>query len=228
MCPYLLEHQTTIWSALITPTTTLLAAFLGAGFAFVLQNMKEKRKENNANVFALNKVQINLVQQLNALIIFNKDFIKPNKEHPINWVAIPAAPHRDYSKLQIDGSSLSFLIENNYSTLISKVLITEEKFHEVMNLINIRSKTHLNRLQPKLEEIGFKEGEPFNLSVEEVENLLGARLVGELKRVTDGLISSTEDAISSHEEMIKELKQAGNIIFPKKRILSFGYEKNEK
>jgi len=28
----------------------------------------------NANVAALNKVQINLVQQLNALTIFNKDF----------------------------------------------------------------------------------------------------------------------------------------------------------
>jgi len=213
---------------LISPLTTLLAAFLGAWFAFLLQSRREKRNEKNANVAALNKVQINLVQQLNALTIFNKDFIQPYKEHPARWIAIPAAPHRDYSKLQIDGGSLSFLIENNLSVLISKILVVEEKFKEVINIINLRSNVHIGRLQPRLEEIGFKEGEPFEASPEAVEKMLGVRLVSELTRLTEGLISLTEDAIQSHEDTIQEIKNAGSEIFPNKRVLSFKYQGSAK
>jgi predicted lactoylglutathione lyase len=223
MCPFSLHNLPNI----ISPLTTLIAAFLGAWFAFLLQSRKEKRNEENANVGALNKVQINLVQQLNALTIFNRDFVQPYKDHPVVWIAIPAAPHRDYSKLQIDAGSLSFLIENNYSTLISKTLVVEEKFKEVINIINLRSKVHVGRLQPRLEEVGFKEGEPFDASTEEVEKMLGVRLVGELTRLTDGLISLTEDAIKSHEEIIQEIKNAGSEIFPNKRVLSFEYQDHE-
>lgn len=223
MCPFLSQEPINIWQEISSPLTTLLAAFLGAWFAFMLQNRREKKNEINKNLAALNKVQINLVQQLNALTIFNKDFIQPYKSHPVNWVAIPAAPPRNYTHLKIEAGSLSFLIEQNSSALISKILIVEEEFQEVMNLINLRSEVHVGRLQPKLEEIGFKEGKSFDKSLEEVENFLGDRLVGEMKRLTNGLISSIEDAITSHEEVIKEIKATGTKVFPKKRVLSFQY-----
>jgi hypothetical protein len=118
---------------------------------------------------------------------------------------VPAAPHRDYSKLQIDGGSLAFLIERGSSTLISKILIVEEKFKEVMNVINLRSGIHVQQLQPKLAEMGFVEGEPFNMSLEKVESILGTQLVSGLKRLTDSLIAITEDTIQSHEEIIEEI-----------------------
>lgn len=227
MCPFLSQDQLNTWKIILSPLATLLATFLGALFAFMLQNKREKDKELNNNVAALNKVQINLVQQLNALTIFNKDFIQPYKDHPLNWVAVPAAPHRNYSHLKIDGGSLSFLIEKDSSFLISKILVTEEHFQEVMNLINIRSEAHVGKLQKKLEQIGFKEGEPFEKSLEDVENFLGVCLVGEMKRLTTGLISTTENAIKAHEEMIKEIKAIGTKIFPKKRVLSFQYQQTE-
>jgi len=211
----------------ISPATTLFATFLGAWLAFFFQNRREKEKDSDANRAALNKVQINLTQQLNSLTIFNRDFIKPYKEHPVSWIAIPAAPYRDYSKVQIDGGSLVFLIENNASDLISKTLVVEEKFQEVMNLINLRSEVHVGRLQPKLEEIGFREGEPFDVTMEEAQEMLGVRLVTELKRLTAGLVSITEDAIQSHEEIIRELNECGKEIFPKKRVLSFEYKGRE-
>lgn len=223
MCPFAIPQITNYWSEIITALTTLVAAFGGAWFAFLLQNRKEKKREANTNVEALNKVQITLTQQLNALTIFDKDFIRPFKNHPVNWIAVPAAPHRDYSTLQIDGGSLAFLVGKDSSTLISKILVAEEKFKEVMNVINLRSSIHVQQLQPKLAEMGFIEGQPFNLSLEKVESILGAPLVSGLKRITNDLIAMTEDAIQSHEEIMKEIKATGVKIFPDKRILSFEY-----
>jgi len=228
MCPFKIQQLTNYWTEIIAALATLVAAFGGAWFAFLLQNRKEKNRESNTNAEALNKVQITLGQQLNALTIFDRDFIQPYKDHPINWIAIPAAPHRNYSKLQIDGGSLAFLVEKDSSVLISKVLVVEEKFQEVMNVINLRSNIHVQQLQPKLEEMGFIEGQPFNFSLGEVERLLGPQLVSGLKRLTNSLISITEDAIRSHEEIIKEIKTTGIKIFPNKRILSFEYTSKEK
>jgi len=219
MEPLATPQNINYWPEIFGALTTLVAAFGGAWFAFLLQNRKEKKREENANTEALNKVQITLTQQLNALTIFNKDFIQPYKNHPINWVAVPAAPHRGYSKLQIDGGSLAFLVEKDSSILISKILVVEEKFKEVINLINLRSNIHVQQLQPKLAEMGFVEGQPFNFSLEEVESMLGTQLVSGLKRLTASLIAITEDAIKSHEEIIKEIKMTGVKIFPKKRIL---------
>jgi hypothetical protein len=189
-----------------------------------LQDKKELRKERDINVLALNKVQVNLTQQLNVLVLINKDFIEPYKNHPILWLAVPAAPPRNYSKLQIDAGSLSFLVEKDRPELILEILVVEEKFQEVINLINLRSEAHVRRLQPQLERIGFREGQPFDKSPAELEELLGPRLVLELKRLTAGLISNTEDAIQAHEEIIKEIKRVGAKMFPKKRILSFEYK----
>lgn len=228
MCPLPEQQQANFWVEMISPITTLLAVFVGAWFAFLLQSKKEKKKERNANLAALNSVQVNLVQQLNALTNLYKDYVIPYKDHPIIWIAIPAAPHIDYSKLQIDAGSLSFLVENKSSYLISKILNVEEKFQHVINIINLRSKSHVDRLQPELETMGFKEGEPFEKSIEEVEKLLGVRLVAELKRLTNDIISDLEDAIRSHEEIIKEIKTTGMKLFPKKRVLSFEYSNKAK
>ena len=228
MCPFAIQQLTNYWSEIFAALATLVAAFGGAWFAFLLQNRKERKREINTNAEDLNKVQITLTQQLNALTIFNKDFIQPYKDHPINWIAVPAAPHRDYSKLQIDGGSLAFLVAKDSSDLISKVLVVEEKFKEVMNVINLRSNIHVRQLQPKLAEMGFIEGEPFNFSLQKVESILGTQLVSGLKRLTNSLISITEDAIQSHEEIIKETKATGIKIFPNKRILSFEYMDKEK
>jgi len=229
MYPIVIQQPTNYWAIIITVLTTLVAAFGGAWFAFLLQNRKEKKKETNKNIEALNKVQITLTQQLNALTILNKDLIQPHKDHPIKWLAMPAVSHRNYSKLQIDAGSLSFLVEKGSSSLISEVLNVEEKFKEVMNIVNLRSNFHVQKLQPKLAEIGIEEGKTYQLQPEKVEHLLGIQIVGTLKKFTDSLIQITEDAITSHEKIINDIKTIGKKIFPKSKIVSFSYiNKKEK
>jgi hypothetical protein len=123
---------------------------------------------------------------------------------------------------------LAFLIEKESSYLISKILVVEDKFKEVINLINLRSNIHVEQLQSKLAEIGFIEGQPLEISIDKVESLLGIQLVSALKRLTNSLISITEDAIQSHEEIMQGIKSAGIKIFPNKRILSFEYIQKDK
>jgi hypothetical protein len=227
MYSFVTDLLTNYLDEIITALATLVAAFGGAWFAFLLQNKKEKKKEIKENVTALNKVQINLTQQLNALTILNKDFVQPAKKHPIEWLAIPAIPKRDYSKLQIDAGSLAFLVEKGSASLISEILVVEEKFKEVINVLNLRSDVHVQQLQPKLAKMGFIEGKPFHLPLEEVERELGVQLVGTLNRLTNDLIRSTEDAIQSHENIIQAVKSTGKQIFPTNRIVEFQYTKKK-
>lgn len=217
-------NETNLLLEWLPPIVTLLAAFLGAWFAFLLQNLKDEKKEINTNSQALNKVQINLGQQLNCLTIFNKDFLLPNEESPIRWFAVPAAPYRDYKNLRINAGTLAFLIEPGYGSLITEILVAEEMFQEVMNVINLRSETHVSRLQPKLEEIGFEEGKPYDKPFVEFEKMLGARLVGEMKRFTEGLYDSTKIAIETHENLINKIHKIGGEIFPDKKTLTYQYK----
>ncbi len=225
MCQEALR-QTSSWvnalPHIVSVVATLAAAFGGAWFAFLLQNRKEEKRENNKNARVLNLVQFNLIQQLNSLLILQKNYIDPIDHIPFNWIwfSIPALPIKNYSQYKINNEDLTFLAEKGYSSLIQKILLTEELFYETIQLLNYRSDTHVNTLQPKLKEEGFIEGKDPGYSYEKFEEKIGHTLVLEFKRMTNDLILFTENTIISHEKIIGEIKTVGSKIFPENKIVT--------
>ena len=216
------SYLITLLPQIITVIVTLLAAFAGAWFAFLFQNKREDKKENDRNLASLDFVQINLIQQLNSLLILQKDHISKVEEIPkqIKWLAISALPHRDFSQYKINSETLIFFAEKGYPELIQKILITEEAFFETFQILNTHSDLHLNKLQNKLEEAGWVEGEGPGCSPKELEEKVGHRIVTEKLRLTESLIGYTENTIKSHKEIISEIHSAGKKIFPGKKIIT--------
>ncbi|MBT6045305.1 MAG: hypothetical protein HOI47_33995 [Candidatus Scalindua sp.] len=49
-----------------------------------------------------------------------------------------------------------------------------------------------------------------------------------IEKCNEFVRNNPDDAVRSHEEIIKEIKTTGKKIFPKKRVLSFAYCNKEK
>ena len=141
---------------------------------------------------------------------------------------MPALPFRDYTNLRIDAESAVFLVDHGYASLITKLVVVEEKFKEVMKIVNMRSDLHVSKLQPELKRLGFVEGQPPPMTEEDFFRELGHPLVTELSRITQSIFDLGEDAIQSHEEIILEVKQVGSKIYPDSRITSFEYANDKK
>lgn len=219
----------TILSIVLPGLFTLVGAFLGSWFAFLFQEAREKKKDEAIHITAINKVQINFVQQLNALLILYKDWIVPfievKKKYGDNLFAsfsFPALPTRDYSTLKVDGGSLVFLADYGKSNLITDILIAEEGFKELMILVNLRSETHSSQLQTKLEACGFVQGELPPMPEQEFKKYLGLPLLIKMKGFSDGIEQQTIKAIDEHKNILQRLHSAGKEIFPDaKAILSY-------
>lgn len=225
MCQEIVQQPSVLLDLLLqlpVVLTTLLAAFAGAWFAFYFQNKREEKKENDRNLATLDFVQISLIQQLNALTILKKDHVSKVEELPeeLKWLAIPALPEQDYSQYKIKNESLIFLAEKGYPELIQKILIAEEAFYLVFQIVNTHSDFHVSRLQDKLEEVGWVEGEGPGCAPEELQEKVGHRIVTEKRRMTNDLVKCTESAITLHDDVIGEIYRVGKKIFPDKKIVT--------
>lgn len=204
-------------SDLVSSLTTLVAAFLGAWFAFRIQNKHEREKQRENNLLSLNMIQIHLFQQYNDLLIINRDFSTTNENREIDWITIPAMSHRN-PPTEIDISSISFMIEKNNISIIPKILLAIEKYDECVKLINSRSELHLNVLQKGIESIRKKHIEEINK--ETLINEIGEKSVGEIMNLTEQIKSILPDTISYYRGLINEIYTIGLKMFPQKTIIN--------
>ncbi len=149
----------------------LFATYLGAFFAFKLNEDKETSKLQATRREALNRTLFVLARQRNAIHQLKKDFDRFSSplEKAIN---LPAFKPPAYSDLIHNFADLEFLLESPEPNLLFKLTIEQERFHQAIDSINIRNEFYVNEMQPALANL---QGVRF----EEVEKLLDKRLFGQ-------------------------------------------------
>jgi hypothetical protein len=210
---YLIKNSSEILSA----SATLLAAFAGSWFAFKFQRGYELRKNIDQNLNVYNMSFIRLFHQYNDLLVIKKYFISEIDKDPINWLNIPALSEQKVLP-DPDLSTLSFLIQYGKSDIISDIIIANQKYEVCINIINIRSDLHLNKLQPILERIT-----PIDNLVDkdDIEKELGPKLIGELKNITKEIEEMIPETIQTYEVLLGKITEYGKVVFPKRKILSY-------
>ncbi|MBP7480802.1 MAG: hypothetical protein KA785_10185 [Spirochaetaceae bacterium] len=196
--------------------STLFAAFLGAWFAFKLQNNHEKNVISEENRTALNMIQVELMRKYNELLVIKKNFVSPIIDDPLYWMNIPSLSPRERTD-DINVSSLSFLVDSGEISVISEILIAMEMYNEIVKSVNIRSIVHKDELQPKYENIIRKYNG--NLSLEILVKELSERTVGTLINATNGINELLPDAIAQFEKVVDLLYKAGKKKYPKRKIV---------
>lgn len=210
---------------LIIPSlTTLLAAFLGAYFAFRFQNKKEEKKRYQANVEAGNRAIFTLTRIINELEVIKTQMIDPVRDREDRFLVMQPFLIPNYDDVKFDVESLTFLLNSKTPSILGELIVEETRFQQAINSLNNRSDLHRYQVQPMLEAAGVKVGGKYLL--QDIERALGQRIFMQIKHSTNELI----DQIDKNRETAEKLmdKFIANLIniFPETKFIMF--DKNKK
>ncbi len=188
------------------PLTTLLAAFFGAGFAFLLQNKKQERDEKKAQIAVVNRTIYMIYDMWNVLFEYQIDSINPIRNKPDDWLNLAASLEGQFHEVRFSAKDLVFLLETRHADLYSRILLEEQRYSIAMGLIRTRSRLVYDQLHPKMEHLSFKIGEPLDLN--NVKTSLGSDLTNKLERLTKGIISNVDENVSSLRILYDEFRNS--------------------
>lgn len=126
----------------------LFGTFLGALFAFRLNEHKEDLKTSRERRDKLNRALFVLARQTNAIVNVHLELQKHKEdfERAFNCPAVTPPP---YKELLIDFDSLGFLLEEDPS-LLMKLTIEQEGFHQAMESLRLRNEFYVNEVQREI------------------------------------------------------------------------------
>jgi len=122
-------------STLLSALATVVAAFLGAWYAFKLMDKDHERKKRATAVASGNRAIFTLMRQWNELGLIQRQLIDPVRSNPAKFVALLPTLPLDYEHLKLDVDSLSFLLDTEYRQYLMDLLVAEGRFQTAVRVI---------------------------------------------------------------------------------------------
>jgi hypothetical protein len=179
--------------ALANGFATLIGALVGAMLAYALQRRFQKTLEEKAAHTSAHKLMFALLQQVNTIILIQRDYVFERLNDPARFLSIPATPPYDTVKNVLQLPDLAFLIDNTKGrAVLYEFYLAQENYIEALNQWNLRSALHLEQVQPALARARI----PNNgvISQEALELKLEAHVFGAIVNSTDNCIVSLQRA----------------------------------
>ena len=200
-----------------TAIMALLGTFLGATFAFRLNQDKEDKKVQATRREAINRTMFVLARQANAVYQLKKLFEKyDNKVARAFNLSAHKTP--SYTDLTHNFSDLEFFLESNDPTLLLHLAVEQERFQQVIESVKLRNEFYVNEFQPKLAESG--------LNGRDTTTAEAAALLGE--RLFEGIVNGTEIAYThicassqSIPEMQSKVLGLARTLFPGHKFVTY-------
>jgi hypothetical protein len=203
----------------VTGLVTLVAAFAGSWYAFRLSDQAKARETTAGHVAAINRAQFVLIQQYNALRVFQQRSIEPVRSDSLRFINMrPTLPLRQLS-VPLDIDSLSFLLETDDREFVFKLLIEEQRFKTALQAINERSRLHIEEVQPRLMAAAIREKSECN--IEDLVGALGEHLLLLIQRGTEEAVREVDLTLASTIEQSRALYTAMKKRFPGHTIIRF-------
>ncbi len=202
---------------IVSAFPTLIAAFLGAWYAFHLHDKKQDNKTKKEHIAAGNRALFVLIRQYNALLGIKGKIIDPVKDMaPRSLNMRPTLPLK-YEHLVIDADSLTFLLETKDRNILMELLIEEERFKAAIQSLNERSKLHIESIQPILAAAGVREKQSY--PVDDIKSKLGEQLFLHIERATDEALSHTTNTVESLKNIISKFHSVLKKQYPESSFL---------
>jgi len=204
---------------LVAALLALFGTFLGALFAFRLNENKETRKLTAARKAALNQALFALIRQYNAMRTYAK-YLAPFSDTVLRAINLPAHKPPTYSDLFIEFQELGFLLEGEYANVLMRLMVEQERFHQALGAIRIRNEFHVTELQPTLENLKLNGS---SLTEAEIASALGERVYGTAlsygEAVFTNITENVQGLAAAHEELFKTAKA----LYPDEKFLKFSH-----
>lgn len=202
---------------IIGAIATLIAAFLGAFFAFRLNEKREEIKIQEEHLGAANRAIFTLMRAYNYIAGYNKQYIAPHKDKPEAYVAIPPSIGNSNPEFKIDFDSISFLIPLKKSKILGDLAEFEVLFATIIEVLKTRNHILANIVQPAMEASGAKHGG--DVYLDEIDEVIGDRISNTMKSLTGDLIEIMELGEERSEHLMQQLHETMVNLFPGKNVI---------
>lgn len=196
---------------------TLLAAFIGASYAFRLQSKKEERGERRKNIIAGNIAVFNILRMLNTLLSYKTQVIDPVRGKKTAFIEMQPTLHLLEPDVELDLASLAFLLESDDPNILGEISVEYSRFQKALDAINQRSHLHMQQVQPILEKRGFVEGADYTFK--QIEHALGNRLYITLGQATEQVINHVDSTIISLQETGAKVTGVLKTLYPEEKVM---------
>lgn len=196
---------------------TLSATFIGAYFAFKLNTLKDKKKEDAINVTSGNMAIFRLIRIYNGFNGYKKQFIDSFRDSPFKHVEIRPSIGLDSWEVKFDYESLSYLLASGSPNLIAELASLNDEVVSTIEMMRVRNSHHSGTIQPMMEKAGFYQGG--KMSVDQLDEMLGERLSDTMKELTSDMIEFVDDITERSERIIADMHAVNKKLFPKHQIV---------
>lgn len=213
------RHWNVFFTSYFPALATLVAAFLGAKYAFQFQKDKEKEDNKRRNIINGKIAIFNMMQMTSVLRNFQKQVIDPVRDRPTCFLEMRPTTHLEKNTITLNIETLYFLLDTDDRNLLGELVTEEARYQSALDAINERSRFHEQEVQPVLDRANFVQ--PGNYSVAQIEQALGNRLYSTLRNATDQVIDHVDSTILSLKLCADKLTASLKTQYPKETIISF-------
>ena len=206
---------------LLSSLVTLGAAYAGARYAFKFSQNHQADILRAAQIEECNRAMHVLARQFNFLLVYRKQNLEAYKTHPGRHFVVSASPELGLPHSTINTPALAFLLATDARELPMMMAIADERFQSTLQLINLRSRLHIEQYQPAMEVASKEHGEAIPGNV--VEAAVGPRITISLRRLTDEVYESVDSAISSLGAGGKSMQAVLKTVYPDAKIIGFTF-----
>lgn len=208
-------------SSYIPALATLVAAFYGAKFAFQFQSNKELIDEKKQRIVSANSAIFTLSRMANDLFNYQRDFINPVRNNKGAFIELRPTLHLEKEHIKLNIESLYFILQLEDRNLLGEIINVEEQYKLAIEIINQRSKIHIEEVQPIMEKAGFLSGNTNIVSAMEIEKILGNRIYSTILEISNDVIFNVDNTIESLKTVATKLKTCIKHTYPNEVIISF-------
>lgn len=213
------------WKEMLLAIPTLLAAFVGAWFAFKFEDDRRREEQDKKNISACCKAIFILSEQFKMLDKFKKEEIEPIKDKSDIWLDMKPLAHMDHETLKFNIDDLQFILDTTHKDILSQLLSQDELFHKTISMINMRSQLLLEKLPPEFISNMQTNKEQGNLESNKIKSLepRDRENIRRLKDLTDKIIQYVyvNEVIASTKKFHKIFIKAVKDIYPESNPISF-------
>lgn len=202
--------------------TTILATFLGAWLAFMVERRKASEIEETANFGATNQAIYAIFEYWNGLEQYRKECIEDYRGKPDAWLNMSVSPSSTFSLVALNPAALSFLLHSGKPGTYASLMLEEHRYRQVTGLIEMRASIILNEVHPRMAAAGLKAGH--SATEEDLERILGFDKVHKLKLLTTSIIRLIDQNLDSLRAAHDELRLFVSELYPKRKAIRVDFK----
>ncbi|WP_421885018.1 hypothetical protein [Methylibium sp.] len=221
--------------ALANGFATLIGALLGALAAYFFTRKLNERTElrqearalaketadaRRAELIAAHHINFSLFQQINTILLIQKDYIYPVIDQPTRFISLMATQPFDENRYTFTIKDLQPLFKSPESrSQIFSLFLAQENYMSTLAAWNLRSDFHRREVQPKLAAAGIENGGVTSWSA--IEKALSQETYFGLINITNGVQVGIQRTFNHVEEAGKEFIEFLHTEYPGEKFSVF-------